>query len=172
LRQLIGGATEETIIARVGEGIVSAIGSSATHGEVLADPYRISKTVLDRRLDSQTAFEIVSIDIADIDVGDNIGARLQADQAEADTRVARAKAEGRRALAVAAEQENIAKIEENRAKVVEAEAEVPTAIAESIDEAKLSIMDYYRLKNIQADTEMRGAIAKAGSSTPASHLHN
>jgi uncharacterized protein YqfA (UPF0365 family) len=172
LRQLIGGATEETIIARVGEGIVSAIGSSATHGEVLADPYRISKTVLDRRLDSQTAFEIVSIDIADIDVGDNIGARLQADQAESDTRVARAKAEGRRALAVAAEQENIAKIEENRAKVVEAEAEVPTAIAESIDQSKLSIMDYYRLKNIQADTEMRGAIAKAGGTTAASHSQN
>ncbi|HBT76879.1 MAG TPA: hypothetical protein DEB39_08125 [Planctomycetaceae bacterium] len=163
LRQLIGGATEETIIARVGEGIVSAIGSSETHGEVLADPYRISKTVLARRLDSQTAFEIVSIDIADIDVGDNIGARLQADQAEADTRVARAKAEGRRALAVAAEQENIAKIEQNRAKVVEAEADVPTAIAESIEQSKLSIMDYYRLKNIQADTGMRDAIAKAGN---------
>lgn len=162
LRQLIGGATEETIIARVGEGIVSAIGSSETHGDVLADPYRISKTVLAKRLDSQTAFEIVSIDIADIDVGDNIGARLQADQAEADTRVARAKAEGRRALAVATEQENVAKIEENRAKVVEAEAAVPEAIAASLADSKLSIMDYYRLKNIQADTEMRGSIAKAG----------
>ena len=125
LDQLIGGATEETIVARVGEGIVSAIGSAETHAEVLENPDRISKAVLARRLDSQTAFEIVSIDIADIDVGDNIGARLQADQAEADTRVARAQAEGRRAMAVSQEQENIAKIEENRAKLVEAEAEVP-----------------------------------------------
>jgi len=164
LRQLIGGATEETIIARVGEGIVSAIGSSETHGNVLENPDLISKAVLDRRLDSQTAFEIVSIDIADIDVGDNIGARLQADQAEADTQVARAKAEGRRALAVAQEQENIAKIEASRAKVVEAEIEVPTAISEAIHSGKLGLMDYYRLKNIQADTEMRGAISKAGTS--------
>ena len=163
LRQLIGGATEETIIARVGEGIVSAIGSSETHGAVLENPDRISKTVLERRLDSQTAFEIVSIDIADIDVGDNIGARLQADQAEADTQIARAKAEGRRALAVAQEQENIAKIEAARAKVVEAEIEVPTAISEAIHSGKLGLMDYYRLKNIQADTEMRGAISKAGT---------
>ena len=162
LRQLIGGATEETIIARVGEGIVSAIGSSETHGAVLENPDRISKTVLERRLDSQTAFEIVSIDIADIDVGDNIGARLQADQAEADTQVARAKAESRRATAVATEQENIAKIEESRAKVVESEAEVPHAISDSIESGKLSLMDYYRLKNIQSDTEMRSAIAKAG----------
>ncbi len=163
LRQLIGGATEETIIARVGEGIVSAIGSAETHGIVLENPDRISKTVLERRLDSQTAFEIVSIDIADIDVGSNIGARLQADQAEADTQVARAKAEGRRALAVATEQENIAKIEASRAKVVEAEAEVPTAISDAIQSGKLGLMDYYRLKNIQADTEMRGAIARAGA---------
>ena len=131
LRQLIGGATEETIIARVGEGIVSAIGSAKSHPEVLANPDRISKTVLARRLDSQTAFEIVSIDIADVDVGENIGARLQADQAEADMRVARANAEGRRAMAVAEEQEMIAQIEENRAKVVEAEAEVPKAIAQA-----------------------------------------
>ena len=160
LRQLIGGATEDTIIARVGEGIISAIGSAETHGQVLENPDRISKAVLARRLDAETAFEIVSIDIADIDVGENIGARLQADQAEADTRVARAKAEGRRALAVAAEQENIAKIEESRAKVVEAEAEVPTAIAESIGAGKLGIMDYYRLKNIQSDTDMRGSIAR------------
>ena len=160
LRQLIGGATEDTIVARVGEGIISAIGSSETHGQVLENPDRISKAVLARRLDAETAFEIVSIDIADIDVGENIGARLQADQAEADTRVARARAEGRRALAVAAEQENIAKIEESRAKVVEAEAEVPTAIAESIGTGKLGIMDYYRLKNIQSDTEMRGSIAR------------
>ncbi len=160
LLQLIGGATEETIIARVGEGIVSAIGSAKTHGEVLENPDRISKTVLARRLDSQTAFEIVSIDIADIDVGENIGARLQADQAEADMRVARANAEGRRAMAVAAEQENVASIEENRAKVVEAEAEVPKAIAEAFRNGMLGIMDYYKLRNVQADTDMRTAIAK------------
>ena len=166
LKQLIGGATEETIIARVGEGIISAIGSATTHGDVLQNPDRISKTVLDRRLDSETAFEIVSIDIADIDVGENIGARLQADQAEADTRVARARAEGRRALAVAAEQENIAKIEESRAKVVMAEAEVPKAIAEAISTGKLGIMDYYRLKNIQSDTEMRGSIARGLPTSP------
>lgn len=162
LRQLIGGATEETIIARVGEGIVSAIGSAGTHLEVLANPDRISKAVLARRLDSQTAFEIVSIDIADVDVGDNIGARLQADQAEADMRVARAKAEGRRAMAVAAEQENIAHIEENRAKVVEAEAQVPKAIADAFRSGALGIMDYYKLRNVQADTEMRTAIARPG----------
>ncbi len=165
LDQLIGGATEETIIARVGEGIVSAIGSSTTHADVLENPDRISKAVLARRLDSQTAFEIVSIDIADIDVGDNIGARLLADQAEADTRVARAKAEGRRAMAVSKEQENIAAIEENRAKLVEAEAEVPKAMADAFRGGKLGIVDYYRLQNVQADTEMRGAIA--GSSNTA-----
>lgn len=165
LRQLIGGATEETIVARVGEGIVSAIGSARTHGDVLENPDQISSTVLARRLDSQTAFEIVSIDIADVDVGDNIGARLQADQAEADTRVARAKAEGRRAMAVAAEKEEIAKIEENRAKVVEAEAEVPKAIAEAFLTGALGIMDYYKLRNVEADTEMRSSIAHpAGSS--------
>ncbi|MEN6405533.1 MAG: flotillin-like protein FloA [Thermoguttaceae bacterium] len=162
LQQLIGGATEETIIARVGEGIVSAIGSARSHLEVLANPDRISKTVLARRLDSQTAFEIVSIDIADVDVGENIGARLQADQAEADVRVARANAEGRRAMAVAEEQEMIAQIEENRAKVVEAEAEVPKAIAHAFHSNKLGLMDYYRLRNIQADTDMRSAIAKVG----------
>lgn len=160
LQQLIGGATEETIVARVGEGIVSAIGSAATHGEVLENPDRISKTVLARRLDSQTAFEIVSIDIADIDVGDNIGARLQADQAEADMRVAQARAESRRAMAVAAEQENTARIEENRAKLVEAEAEVPKAIAQAFREGSLGILDYYKLRNVQADTEMRTAIAR------------
>ena len=165
LLQLIGGATEETIIARVGEGIVSAIGSATTHGEVLENPDRISKTVLARRLDAQTAFQIVSIDIADIDVGDNIGARLQADQAEADTRVARANAEGRRAMAVAAEQEYIALIEENRAKVVEAEAEVPKAIAQAFREGTLGIMDYYKLRNVQADTEMRASIAKTGTAS-------
>ena len=162
LNQIIGGATEETIIARVGEGIVSAIGSSDTHSEVLEYPDRISKKVLSRRLDSQTAFEIVSIDIADIEVGQNIGARLQADQAEADTRVARASAEGSRALAVAKEQENIAFIEENRAKLVEAEAEVPKAIAQSFRNGLLGILDYYKLRNVQADTDMRTAIAHAG----------
>jgi uncharacterized protein YqfA (UPF0365 family) len=160
LRQLIGGATEDTIIARVGEGIISAIGSAGTHGAVLENPDRISKTVLERRLDSETAFEIVSIDIADIDVGENIGARLQADQAEADTRVARARAEGRRALAIAAEQENIAKMEESRAKVVEAEAEVPLAISDAISGGKFGLMDYYKLKNIMSDTDMRGSIAR------------
>jgi uncharacterized protein YqfA (UPF0365 family) len=161
LDQLIGGATEETIIARVGEGIVSAIGSSETHAQVLENPDRISKAVLARKLDSQTAFEIVSIDIADVDVGDNIGARLQADQAEADTRVARAQAEGRRAMAVSQEQENIATIEENRAKLVAAEAEVPKAIAEAFRSGRLGILDYYKLQNVQADTDMRGAIASA-----------
>lgn len=160
--QLIGGATEETIIARVGEGIVSAIGAAASHYEVLENPDKISKAVLGRRLDRQTAFEIVSIDIADIDAGENIGARIQADQAEADMRVAQANAEGRRAMAVAAEQENQALIEEARAKVVEAEAEVPRAIAEAFQTGKLGIMDYYRLRNIQADTDMRSAISRLG----------
>jgi len=167
LQQLIGGATEETIVARVGEGMVSAIGSAEDHKAVLENPDLISKAVLARRLDSQTAFEIVSIDIASIDVGQNIGARLQADQAEADTRVARARAEGRRAMAVAAEQEKIADIEDSRAKLVEAEAEVPKAIAESFREQRLSVMEYQRLRNLQADTEMRRAIAATGSSTTA-----
>jgi uncharacterized protein YqfA (UPF0365 family) len=165
LHQLIGGATEETIVARVGEGIVSAIGSAETHGAVLENPDRISKTVLARRLDAQTAFEIVSIDIADIDVGDNIGARLQADQAEADMRVFRAKAESRRAMAVAEEQENVAQIEQSRARVVEAEAEVPKAISQAFREGTLGIMDYYKLRNVQADTDMRSAIAKGGAPT-------
>ena len=163
LQQLIGGATEETIIARVGEGIVSAIGSSDSHEAVLENPDLISKAVLSRRLDSQTAFEIVSIDIADIDVGDNIGARLQADQAEADTRVARARAEGRRAMMVAAEQEEIAKIEASRAELVKAEAEVPKAMAEAFRTGKLGILDYYKLRNVQADTDMRLAISKMDS---------
>jgi uncharacterized protein YqfA (UPF0365 family) len=163
LNQLIGGAGEETIIARVGEGIVSAIGSAETHAHVLENPDTISKAVLARKLDSQTAFEIVSIDIADIDVGDNIGARLQADQAEADTRVARAAAEGRRAMAVSQEQENIAMIEENRARLVESEAEVPKAMAEAFRTGKLGILDYYKLKNVQADTDMRESIAGVGS---------
>ncbi len=159
LNQLIGGATEETIIARVGEGIVSAIGSSNFHTEVLENPDRISKAVLARRLDSQTAFEIVSIDIADIDVGENIGARLQADQAEADTRIAQAQAENRRAMAVALEQEMIAKMEESRAQVVEAEAEVPKAMASAFRGGNLGVMDYFKLRNVQADTEMRKTIA-------------
>jgi uncharacterized protein YqfA (UPF0365 family) len=163
LQQLIGGATEETIIARVGEGIVSAIGSAEDHKQVLENPDVISKTVLSRRLDSQTAFEIVSIDIADIDVGSNIGARLQADQAEADTRVARARAESRRAMAVAAEQEQYAAIEESRAKLVEAEAEIPRAMAESFRSGRLGILDYYKLRNLQADTDMRKSIAGGGA---------
>jgi uncharacterized protein YqfA (UPF0365 family) len=159
LYQLIGGATEETIIARVGEGIVSAIGSAERHTDVLENPDVISKTVLARRLDANTAFEIVSIDIADIDVGANIGARLQADQAEADTRVARANAEGRRAMAVAKEQEMIAAIEESRAGLVEAEAAVPKAVAESLTGGQIGVFDYYKLRNLQADTEMRRTIA-------------
>lgn len=163
LQQLIGGATEDTIVARVGEGIVSAIGSADDHKAVLENPDVISKAVLARRLDSQTAFEIVSIDIADIDVGENIGARLQADQAEADTRVARARAEGKRAMAVAAEQERMASIEESRAQLVEAQAEVPKAMAEAFRSGLLGIMDYYKLRNVQADTEMRSSIATAGA---------
>jgi uncharacterized protein YqfA (UPF0365 family) len=160
LQQLIGGATEETIIARVGEGIVSAIGSSDSHKSVLENPNVISETVLKRRLDSQTAFEIVSIDIADIDVGANVGARLQADQAEADTQVARAAAEGKRANAAANEQEMFAKIEQSRAKLVEAEAAVPQAMADAFRSGKLNILDYFKLQNINADTEMRTALAK------------
>jgi uncharacterized protein YqfA (UPF0365 family) len=163
LQQLIGGATEETIIARVGEGIVSAIGSSDNHKLVLENPDMISKAVLARRLDSQTAFEIVSIDIADIDVGENIGARLDADQAEADMRVARARAEGRRAMAVAEEQEEFAAIQESRAFLVEAEADVPQAMADAFRSGKLGILDYYQMKNIQSDTDMRTSIATAGT---------
>lgn len=162
IEQLIGGATEETIIARVGEGIVSAIGSAEDHTVVLENPDMISKAVLAKRLDAQTAFEIVSIDIADIDVGENIGARLKADHAEADMRVARADAEQRRAAGVAAEQEMIAKIEESRAKLVEAEADVPKAMAEAFSTGTLNIMDYYRLKNVDADTKMRSSIADVG----------
>ncbi len=162
LQQLIGGATEETIIARVGEGIVSAIGSAEDHKVVLENPDMISKAVLAKRLDAQTAFEIVSIDIADIDVGENIGARLQADRAEADMRVARARAESRRAAAVAAEQEMVANVEKSRAKLVEAEAEVPKAMAEAFSSGSLTIMEYYRLKNVDADTRMRSSIAEVG----------
>jgi uncharacterized protein YqfA (UPF0365 family) len=164
IKRLVGGATEATIIARVGEGIVSTIGSANSHKEVLENPDRISKTVLAKGLDAGTAFEILSIDIADVDIGDNIGARLQADQAEADKRVAQAAAESRRAMAVAAEQENTAEIAANRAKLVLAEAEVPLAMAEAFRSGNLGIMDYQRLKNIEADTRMRGQIAAAEES--------
>ncbi|MEZ6140692.1 MAG: flotillin-like protein FloA [Zavarzinella sp.] len=159
LERLVGGATEETIIARVGEGIVKAIGSAENHKMVLSNPNLISQTVLHNSLDAQTAFEIVSIDIADIEVGENIGAKLQADQAAANLRVAQADAEQRRALAVAVEQENRALVEENRAKVVLAEAEVPLAIASAFRDGRIGIMDYYNMKNVQADTSMRSSIA-------------
>ncbi len=162
LDRLVGGATEETILARVGEGIVTTIGSSDTHKRVLENPDSISKVVLDKGLDSGTAFEILSIDIADVDVGDNVGAKLQIDQAEADLKVARAKAEERRAMAVALEQENKARIEEMRARVVEAEAQVPEAIASAFREGKLGVMDYYNMNNVISDTEMRKSIAGEG----------
>ena len=165
IARLVGGATEETIIARVGEGIVTTIGSSSTHKEVLENPDRISRNVLEKGLDAGTAFEILSIDIADIDVGDNVGAKLQSDQAEADKHRFQAEAEKRRALAVAEEQENKAKVHENRAKVVLAEAEVPKAMAEAFRQGNLGIMDYYRMKNIQADTGMRESVSGGGSST-------
>lgn len=159
LARLVGGATEETIVARVGEGIVTTIGSAENYKAVLANPDLISKTVLKKGLDAGTAFEILSIDIADVDVGENIGAKLQAEQAEADKRVAQALAEKRRALAVALEQENVAEIAANRAKLVLAEAEVPQAIAESFRSGNLGIMDYYRMQNIQADTTMRSSLS-------------
>lgn len=160
LHQLVGGAVEETIIARVGEGIVTTIGSALDHKSVLENPDTISKTVLERGLDQGTAFEIRSIDIADIDVGENIGAKLQSDQAEADKFVAQAKAEERRAMAVAAEQEMIARTQENRAKVVLEEADIPKAMADAFRSGNLGIMDFYQMKNIQADTGMRDSIAK------------
>jgi uncharacterized protein YqfA (UPF0365 family) len=163
LDRLVGGATEETIIARVGEGIVKAIGSAEHHTDVLANPLLISQAVLKNSLDSQTAFEIVSIDVAEIDVGANIGANLQADQASADLRVAQARAERKRAEAVARAQEMTALVEENRAKVVLAEAEIPLAIAQAFKDGRLGVMDYYGLRNLQSDTEMRGAIANAGN---------
>jgi len=159
IHRLVGGAGEETILARVGEGIVSTIGSSDTHKLVLQDPDNISKTVLSKGLDSGTAFEILSIDIADVDVGKNIGAELQTDQAEADKRVAQARAEERRAMAVAQEQENKAKVQEMRARVVEAEAQVPLALAEAFRSGNLGVMDYMKYRNIQSDTAMRDAIA-------------
>ncbi len=161
LERLVGGAGEETIIARVGEGIVSSIGSTVSHKNTLENPDSISKTVLSKGLDSGTAFEILSIDIADVNVGRNIGAQLQTDQAEADKRVAQAKAEERRAMAVAAEQENRAQVEAMRARVVEAEAEVPRAISEAFRQGHLGVMDYYGIQNIQSDTDMRGNIARA-----------
>jgi len=161
LERLVGGAGEETIIARVGEGIVSSIGSTDTHKKVLENPDVISKTVLSKGLDAGTAFEILSIDIADVNVGRNIGAELQTDQAEADKRVAQAKAEERRAMAVAAEQENRAHVEAMRAKVVEAEAQVPLAIAEAFKAGNLGVMDYYNLRNIESDTDMRANIARS-----------
>ena len=159
IERLVGGAGEETILARVGEGVVSTIGSSESHKRVLENPDVISKTVLAKGLDAGTAFEILSIDIADVDVGENIGAKLQTDQAEADKRVAQAKAEGRRAMAVAEEQEMIAKAQDMRAKLIEAEAEVPLAMAEAFRAGNMGIMDYYRMRNIQADTDMRDSIS-------------
>ena len=164
IERLVGGATEETIIARVGEGIVTTIGSSKDYKAVLENPDEISRNVLEKGLDAGTAFEILSIDIADVDVGDNIGAKLQADQAEADKRRFQAEAEKRRAAAQAREQEMVALVQENRAKVVLAEAEIPKAIADAFRKGNLGIMDYYRLKNIQADTDMRSSIS--GDSKP------
>ncbi len=161
IERLVGGATEETIIARVGEGIVSSIGSSPTHKDVLENPDSISRTVLNKGLDAGTAFEILSIDIADVDIGENIGSRLQADQAEADKRVAQAKAEERRAMAVAQEQEQSAEVMANRAKLVLAEAEVPKAMADALRSGRLGVMDYMKLQNVGADTRMRSQIASA-----------
>ncbi|MGI6488795.1 MAG: flotillin-like protein FloA [Syntrophomonadaceae bacterium] len=158
--RLVGGAGEETILARVGEGIVTTVGSSDSHKETLENPDGISRTVLEKGLDSGTAFEILSIDIADVDVGRNIGAKLQTDQAEADKKIAQAKAEERRAMAVAQEQEMEARVQEMRAKVVEAEAEVPLALAQSLREGKMGFFDYYQLQNLKADTQMRDGIAR------------
>ena len=163
IRQLVGGAGEDTILARVGEGIVSSIGSSESHKQVLENPDSISKLVLKKGLDSGTAFEILSIDIADIDIGKNIGATLQMDQAQADKNIAQAKAEERRAMAIALEQEMKAKAQEARAKVIEAEAEVPRAMAEAFRSGNLGIMDYYKMKNVEADTAMRESKAKPSS---------
>jgi uncharacterized protein YqfA (UPF0365 family) len=161
IERLVGGAGEETIVARVGEGIVSTIGSAASHKQVLENPDTISKTVLKKGLDAGTAFEILSIDIADVDVGANIGAKLQTEQAEADKQIAQAKAESRRAMAVATEQEMKARVHEMRAKVVEAEAEVPLAMAQAFREGKLGVMDYYNMQNIVADTKMRDSISRS-----------
>jgi uncharacterized protein YqfA (UPF0365 family) len=164
LDRFVGGATEETIVARVGEGIVTTIGSADSYKDVLENPDRISKNVLDKALDSNTAFEILSIDIADVDVGENVGAKLQAEQAEANKLIAQAQAEVRRAAAVALEQEMTARVAEMRARVVEAEAQVPLAMAEAFRQGNLGIMDYYRMKNISADTSMRESIGGTGPS--------
>jgi len=160
IERLVGGAGEETIIARVGEGIVTTVGSSESHKNVLENPDSISKTVLSKGLDSGTAFEILSIDIADVDIGRNIGAKLQMEQAEADKKIAQAKAEERRAMAVAKEQEMVAEVQAMRAKLVEAEAQVPLALAEALKAGRLGVMDYYNMKNILADTDMRSSISK------------
>ncbi len=161
IERLVGGAGEETIIARVGEGIVTTVGSSTAHADVLENPDSISRTVLNKGLDSGTAFEILSIDIADVDVGRNIGAKLQMDQADADKKIAQAKAEERRAMAVAKEQEMIAEVQAMKAKVVEAESQVPLAIAAALKEGNMGVMDYYNMKNVLADTDMRDSISKA-----------
>lgn len=172
IERLVGGAGEETVIARVGEGIVSTIGSAEHHTEVLENPDMISQTVLSKGLDSGTAFEILSIDIADVDIGKNIGAELQIEQAQADKNIAQAKAEERRAMAVANEQEMIARVQEMKAKVVEAEAEVPQAMAEALRSGNLGIMDYMNYRNIQADTAMRDSISKVGSDKPETNESN
>ena len=166
IERLVGGAGEETVVARVGEGIVTTVGSAETHKAVLENPDLISRTVLGKGLDSGTAFEILSIDIADVDVGRNVGAQLQMDQAEADRRIAQAKAEERRAMAVAREQEMKAAAQEQRAKVIEAEAEVPKAMAAALREGRLGVMDYYQMQNTLADTSMRESIASMGQDTP------
>jgi uncharacterized protein YqfA (UPF0365 family) len=165
IERLVGGAGEETILARVGEGIVTTIGSAETHKMVLENPDMISKRVLDKGLDAGTAYEILSIDIADVDVGKNIGAELETDRAEADKKIAQAKAEERRAMAFAVEQEMKARVEEMRAKVVEAEAQIPLAMAHAFERGHLGVMDYYRMKNIQADTQMRDTIGSTGDKT-------
>jgi uncharacterized protein YqfA (UPF0365 family) len=162
IERLVGGAGEQTVIARVGEGVVTTIGSAESHKEVLENPDKISRTVLSKGLESGTAFEILSIDIADVDVGRNVGAQLQIDQAEADKRIAQAKAEERRAMAVAREQEMIAAVQEMRAKVVEAEADVPKALASALREGKLGVLDYYNMQNIISDTRMRNSISSSG----------
>lgn len=171
IAQLVGGATEETIIARVGEGIVSAIGGSETHLNVLESPQRISKLVLEKGLDSSTAFLILSIDIVEMNLGENIGAKLRADKAESDKRIAQAEAEKRRAMAVAMEQENLAKVQDMRAKLIEAQSQVPQAMAEAFRDGKLGIMDYWRIQNMQADTEMRSAIARPEDDKRGSNPH-
>lgn len=172
IERLVGGAGEETVLARVGEGIVTTVGSAESHKKVLENPDSISKTVLDKGLDSGTAFEILSIDIADVDVGKNIGAQLQTDQAEADKEIAQAKAEERRAMAVAEEQEMKARVQEMRAKVVEAEAEVPLAMSEALKKGNMGVMDYMKLKNVESDTKMRTSISEASENDNESQNEN